>query len=95
MLMTAATVISMMTMDSAAKAPPLTMLDPYLDALRGHGREQDPLARLDMLRTLKAAVTDYESICVEAAREAGASWTEIGNATGQARQNAQRKWAHA
>lgn len=50
---------------------------------------------LDVLadrRRLAARLSTYEFELIEAARTAGHTWAEIGEASGMARQNAQRKF---
>jgi hypothetical protein len=43
---------------------------------------------------MREALREYEDRCVRAARDAGATWAEIGEATGMARQNAERRFRH-
>ena len=58
------------------------------DALDG-----DDWARgLKAARDLRAALDDAERAAVEAARSAGATWEQIGEALGTSRQAAHRKW---
>src|SRR4051794_14237985 len=86
-----------MAMDPDARAP-----DPG-DALRNYagsyvdddylGRT-DPLTMLRLADNLRLALRQYEEECVYEARRAGATWEEVGEALGTARQNAHRKYGH-
>ena len=85
-----------MTMDPSARAPDP---GPLADYTRGY-TDADYLARTDpltMLRlggALRTALRAYDEECVAAARMAGATWQEVGDALGMERQNAQRKYSH-
>lgn len=57
-------------------------------------KRTDPLTMLRLNDAVRTALRAYDEDCVFAARQAGASWEDIGQATGMARQNAQRKWSH-
>jgi hypothetical protein len=53
--------------------------------------EQDPMARLDLIRRVRDA-EELEAAHVEAARAAGATWSEIGAAYGLTKQGAQQRF---
>lgn len=57
-----------------------------LDAATG------PLGRLDAARRLREAADELEAAEVEAARRAGATWTEIGACYGLTKQGAQQRF---
>jgi hypothetical protein len=54
----------------------------------------DPLTMLRLANALRVSLRAYEEECVHAARKAGATWQEVGDALGIPRQNAQRKYSH-
>jgi hypothetical protein len=54
----------------------------------------DPLTMLRLNEALRTALRAYDEECVAAARRAGATWEQIGQAVAIPRQNAQRKWSH-
>lgn len=54
----------------------------------------DPLTMLRLADAMRVALRAYDKECVFAARMAGATWREIGDALGTERQNAQRKYSH-
>lgn len=59
---------------------------------------RERLTALDMLGSIQAFrswLNDYEAQLVVAARKGGATWAEIGEAIGMARQNAERKFRQA
>lgn len=84
-----------MTFDPNARPPEP---DDALAQYAGRYVDDDYLARTDPLRmlrlgeNLRLALRRYDRECVRAARKAGATWQEIGEAVGMARQNAQRKF---
>ena len=85
-----------MTMDPDARAPDPGVLE---DFTRSYSDEDylartDPLTMLRLADTVRGALRAYDEECVYAARMAGATWAEIGDALGMARQNAQRKYSH-
>src|ERR1700693_5592120 len=55
-------------------------------ALEAHQRSVDPLEQLDAARRLREAAEEAESLAVEAARDGGATWTEIGALYGLTKQ---------
>src|SRR3954462_3917735 len=57
-------------------------------------RRTDPLTMLRLGEAVRIALRAYDERCVYAARSAGASWQEIGDTLGMARQNAQRRYSH-
>jgi hypothetical protein len=61
-------------------------------ALDAHQRSVDPLDRLDAARRLREAAEEAESFAVEAARDNGATWTEIGALYGLTKQGAQQRF---
>jgi hypothetical protein len=83
-------------MDSGTRAPDP---GPLADFTRSYSDAKylsraDPLMMLRLGDSTRAALRAYDEACVAAARRGGATWDEIGRATGMARQNAQRKWGH-
>jgi hypothetical protein len=61
-------------------------------ALEAHQRSVDPLDQLDAARRLREAAEEAESLAVKAARESGATWTEIGALYGLTKQGAQQRF---
>jgi hypothetical protein len=51
-----------------------------------------PVSRLDAVRRLREAAEELEAAQVEAARKAGATWTEIGACYGLTKQGAQQRF---
>jgi hypothetical protein len=86
----------MMTMNPDARAPAPGALADYAKSYadRKYLAQTDPLAMLRLGQAVRVALRAYDESCVHAARTAGASWQEIGEALGMARQNAQRKFGH-
>jgi hypothetical protein len=85
-----------MGMDSSARAPAPGALADYTASYTDPdylGRT-DPLTMLRLAAAVRVALRAYDEECVHAARRAGATWEEIGDALGMARQNAQRKFSH-
>jgi hypothetical protein len=54
-----------------------------------------PIGRLDAARRLREAAEELEAAQVEAARKAGATWTEIGACYGLTKQGAQQRFRAA
>ena len=54
--------------------------------------ETDPLVRLDLTRRIREAAEELEAASVEAARDAGATWSEIGATYGLTKQGAQQRF---
>jgi hypothetical protein len=50
-----------------------------------------PISRLDAARRLREAAEELESAQIEAARKAGATWSEIGACYGLTKQGAQQR----
>jgi molybdenum cofactor biosynthesis enzyme len=53
---------------------------------------EDPIVRLDAARRVREAADELEAAQVEAARKAGATWTEIGICYGLTKQGAQQRF---
>jgi hypothetical protein len=51
-----------------------------------------PMSRLDAARRLREAAEELEAAQVEAARKAGATWSEIGASYGLTKQGAQQRF---
>jgi hypothetical protein len=51
-----------------------------------------PMSRLRAARRLREAAEDFEAAQVEAARKAGATWSEIGACYGLTKQGAQQRF---
>lgn len=85
-----------MPMDPAARAPEPYHPRNYASSYTSddYWRKTDPLTMLRVNDDMRTALRVYDDECVLAARAAGATWAEIGKATGMERQNAQRKWGH-
>jgi hypothetical protein len=83
-----------MSMNPRARAPqPLAFkLHGQVLADREAVARHNPLQMLAFAASGRDALRIYEHECVEAARKAGATWQEIGDALGMPRQNAQRKY---
>lgn len=83
----------MMTNVAAPDPGPLadyacSYVDPdYLD-------RTDPLTMLRLAEAMRVALRAYDERCVFAARMAGATWQEVGDALGMPRQNAHRRYSH-
>lgn len=87
----------MMTpMDSATRAPDPGALADYTVSYSAadYLARTDPLTMLRLNRATRVALMVYDEACVAAARRGGATWADVAEATGMARQNAQRKWSH-
>jgi hypothetical protein len=54
-----------------------------------------PVSRLDAARRLREAAEELEAAQVEAARKAGATWSEIGSCYGLTKQGAQQRFRAA
>jgi hypothetical protein len=54
-----------------------------------------PMSRLDAARRLREAAEELEAAQVEAARKAGATWSEIGACYGLTKQGAQQRFRAA
>ena len=54
-----------------------------------------PMSRLDAARQLREAAEELEAAQVEAARKAGATWSEIGSCYGLTKQGAQQRFRAA
>ena len=54
-----------------------------------------PISRLDAARRLREAAEDLEAAQIEAARKAGATWSEIGACYGLTKQGAQQRFRAA
>ena len=54
-----------------------------------------PMSRLEAARRLREAAEELEAAQVEAARKAGATWTEIGACYGLTKQGAQQRFRAA
>ena len=54
-----------------------------------------PISRLDAARRLREAAEELESAQIEAARKAGATWSEIGACYGLTKQGAQQRFRAA
>ena len=55
----------------------------------------DPMSRLDAARRLREAAEELEAAQIEAARKAGATWSEIGACYGLTKQGAQQRFRTA
>ncbi|MGQ0625642.1 MAG: hypothetical protein ACT4PP_13470 [Sporichthyaceae bacterium] len=53
---------------------------------------QDPLLRLDSARRLRETAEELEIAELQAARKAGATWTQIGQCYGLTKQGAQQRF---
>ncbi|WCB91722.1 hypothetical protein DSM104299_00398 [Baekduia alba] len=96
-------VIMMMTsqydpamMDPEARAPDPHLVTNYSTSYSNEDylSRTDPLTMLRVNDNMRIALRAYDERCVAVARRAGATWEEIGQAVGMAKQNAQRKWSH-
>jgi hypothetical protein len=54
-----------------------------------------PMSRLDAARRLREAAEELEAAQIEAARKAGATWSEIGACYGLTKQGAQQRFRAA
>jgi hypothetical protein len=68
---------------------PVKRIHAALDAL---DVAEEPIGRLDVARRLREAAEELEAAQVEAARKAGATWTEIGACYGLTKQGAQQRF---
>ena len=57
-----------------------------------HRAAKDPLERLDAARRLREAADELEASAIEAAREAGTTWGDIGDLYGLTKQGAQQRF---
>lgn len=57
-----------------------------------HRAARDPLERLDAARRLREAADALEAAAIEDAREAGATWGEIGGLYSLTKQGAQQRF---
>jgi hypothetical protein len=87
---------SEMAMDPDARAPDPHMVANYSESYTDadYLARTDPLTMLRVNNNMRVALRAYDESCVHAARQAGATWAEVGDALGMARQNAQRKYSH-
>lgn len=60
-----------------------------------HGFGMDALAELEAAAAATVSARERLDVAVAIARHSGASWTDIGRATGMARQSAQERWREA
>jgi hypothetical protein len=63
-----------------------------LAALAALDVAEGPMSRLQAARRLREAAEDLEAAQVEAARKAGATWSEIGACYGLTKQGAQQRF---
>ena len=86
----------MMTMDPTTRAPDPGPVADYAASYNDpdYLARTDPLTMLRLAEAMRVAMRAYEEECVFAARMGGATWQEVGEALGMARQNAQRKYSH-
>ena len=63
-----------------------------LDALEALGSERDPLRQLDAVRRARESAEELEQLHVDAARERGRTWSEIGEVYGMTKQGAQQRF---
>lgn len=61
-------------------------------AIADLGAASDPVAALDAARRLREAAEDVEFARVEEARQAGTTWTRIGELYGTTKQGAQQRF---
>jgi hypothetical protein len=66
-----------------------------LAALSALDAADRPISRLDAARRLREAAEELEAAQVEAARKAGATWSEIGTCYGLTKQGAQQRFRPA
>lgn len=85
-----------MSMNPDARAPDPHLVTNYSTSYSNadYLSRTDPLTMLKVNDNMRTALRAYDESCVAAARRAGATWAEIGQAAGMERQNAQRKWSH-
>jgi hypothetical protein len=74
---------------TVASKHPVKRILAALSALDDAG---EPISRLDVARRLREAAEELEAAQVEAARKAGATWTEIGACYGLTKQGAQQRF---
>jgi hypothetical protein len=84
------------TMEPAARAPDASKVADYTNSYADadYLARTDPLTMLLLGDAVRTALRAYDEDCVSAALKAGATWQEIGDALGTARQNAYRKYRH-
>ena len=78
-------------MTAASKSP----VKRILAAIGALDVADGPISRLDAARRLREAAEELEAAQVEAARKAGATWTEIGACYGLTKQGAQQRFRAA
>ncbi len=61
-------------------------------ALEWFERSVDPIDQLDAARRIREAAQDLEARALEVAREAGATWKDIGDCYGLTKQGAQQRF---
>jgi hypothetical protein len=61
-------------------------------ALGEHQQSHAPLLRLDAARRVREMAEELESAAVQAARDRGVTWTEIGACYGLTKQGAQQRF---
>jgi hypothetical protein len=68
----------------------------YLSQLAdpAHAEQAGPLGSLRVIDPMRTALRSLEGELVAAARAAGHSWSEIGEALGESKATAFRKWQH-
>lgn len=64
-------------------------------ALQALAEIEDPVDRLDAVRECRERIECLEQDCVAAAREAGATWRDIGALYGLSKQGAQQRFRRA
>lgn len=75
-----------------ANADPVKRVRRAISALQA---VDDPLDRLEMVRWARSEIEALEVASVVAARESGATWSDIGALYGMTRQGAQQRFAAA
>ena len=67
----------------------------FVAALSALDAADGPIGRLDAARRLREAAEELEAAQVDAARQAGATWNEIGACYGLTKQGAQQRFRAA
>jgi hypothetical protein len=75
--------------------PPKSPVKRITAALGALDVADGPISRLDAARLLREAAEELEAAQVEAARKAGATWSEIGARYGLTKQGAQQRFRAA
>jgi hypothetical protein len=77
-----------------AKTPPITeSLELFLrDILNPAGSSRSPISMLRVIRFTRNALREYETKVAHAAHDAGATWTEIGEALGISKQAVRHRY---